>query len=101
MNKKLLDSIPKIRVVIRKRPLGTKEKNRGEIDVCETAGPQTLVVREKRTKVDLTKYIEEHTFNFDNVFGVDSTNIEVYEDVVRPLVAAAYGQSKVTCFAYG
>lgn len=30
-----------------------------------------------RTKVDLTKYIEEHNFNFDNVFDDGSDNHEV------------------------
>lgn len=27
-----------------------------------------------RTKVDLTKYIEEHNFTFDRAFGEDATN---------------------------
>lgn len=53
------------------------------------------------TKVDLTKYIEESTFNFDNSFGEDSVNEEVYEQVVRPIVYAAFHKAKVTCFAYG
>ena len=101
MNKALLDSIPKIRVVIRKRPLGKKEIAKGDKDVVESREGDTIIVREKRTKVDLTKYIEEHTFTFDNAFGHESTNEEIYEEVVRPLVAAAFGKAKVTCFAYG
>lgn len=27
-----------------------------------------------RVKVDLTKYIEQHAFNFDDVFDIDATN---------------------------
>lgn len=27
-----------------------------------------------RVKVDLTKYIEQHTFNFDDVFDIENTN---------------------------
>ena len=30
-----------------------------------------------RTKVDLTKYIEEHAFNFDRAFDETSTNQQV------------------------
>ena len=30
-----------------------------------------------RQKVDLTKYIEEHDFNFDNVFDSDADNQRV------------------------
>ena len=35
-----------------------------------------------RNKVDLTKYIEEHNFFFDNVFTEDSTNqsVRIYFD---------------------
>jgi hypothetical protein len=30
-----------------------------------------------RTKVDLTKYVEQHTFIFDDVFDADADNEEV------------------------
>ena len=30
-----------------------------------------------RNKVDLTKYIEEHNFNFDNAFDYQADNQEV------------------------
>ena len=49
----------------------------------------------------MTKFIEENTFTFDNVFGDDSVNEDVYEQVVRPIVYAAFHKAKVTCFAYG
>ena len=49
----------------------------------------------------MTKYIEENLFTFDNSFGEDSENEELYEAVVRPIVYAAFHKAKVTCFAYG
>ena len=64
----------------------------------------------RRQKVDLTKYIEEHRFVFDNVydesvsnFSVSATGslIQLYEEAVQPLVEAAFERAKVTCFAYG
>lgn len=54
-----------------------------------------------RTKVDLTKYMEEHTFIFDQVFNESITNEQLYTEAVRPLVDSAFTGTKVTCFAYG
>ena len=42
----LVDSIPKIRVVVRKRPLGSKEIGKKEKDIIETRDANTLIVRE-------------------------------------------------------
>ena len=39
---------PKIRVVIRKRPLSKKEVGRGEHDAVEVVGQQAVVVREQK-----------------------------------------------------
>lgn len=50
----------------------------------------------------MTKYIEEHNYNFDCVFDESSTNENIYLDLVRPMVAAAFeNKAKITCFAYG
>ena len=37
---------PRIRVVVRKRPLGSKELKKNEEDILEVRNPQTLVVKE-------------------------------------------------------
>jgi hypothetical protein len=37
---------PKIRVVVRKRPLNSKELKRNDIDVLETRGTQNVIVKE-------------------------------------------------------
>ena len=41
-----MDNTPKIRVIIRKRPLGKKELQKNDQDIIEAKGPQTLAVRE-------------------------------------------------------
>jgi hypothetical protein len=51
--------------------------------------------------VDLTKYIEEHQFTFDNVFESDQDNREVYDECVLPLVSETFTGAKTTCFAFG
>jgi len=49
---------PKISVVIRKRPLGKKEIAKGDVDIIDVRSSSTLVVKEMKTKVDLTKFVE-------------------------------------------
>ena len=58
-------------------------------------------VHEPKVKVDLTKYVESHRFMFDEVFGQDSTNLDVYTRTCAPLVSFALNKGKATCFAYG
>ena len=45
-----------------------------DTDIIEVAGDGRLVVKEPKTSVDLTKYTQEHTFVFDQVFDEHSTN---------------------------
>lgn len=90
----------KIRVVIRKRPLTKKELSMAEKDIIESSD-DTVIVREQKVKLDLTKYTEEHKFVFDNVFSENSSNQQVYIEAVKPIVEAALKGAKVSCFAYG
>uniref|UniRef100_A0A8I3PMV5 Kinesin family member 24 n=1 Tax=Canis lupus familiaris TaxID=9615 RepID=A0A8I3PMV5_CANLF len=47
----------KIRVCVRKRPLGMREVRRGEINIVTVKDKETLLVHEKKEAVDLTQYI--------------------------------------------
>ncbi|EGR27415.1 kinesin motor domain protein [Ichthyophthirius multifiliis] len=96
-----LQNEPKIKVCIRKRPLGKKELAKSDIDIIEVRTPQSVIVKEMKQKVDLTKYVEEHFFNFDHAFGENCSNEFVYNTCVRPIVQAAFQKARVTCFAYG
>ena len=40
--------------------------------------PDTIVVKEIRRKVDLTKYLEKHIFAFDGVFDETHNNRDIY-----------------------
>lgn len=94
-------TIPKIRVIVRKRPLSKKELAKNDSDVVDIRNHRQVVVKELKTKVDLTKFIEEHSFNFDLAFNEQSTNEQIYIETVRPMIEAAFNKTKVTCFAYG
>ncbi|KAL4481486.1 hypothetical protein ABPG74_007575 [Tetrahymena malaccensis] len=96
-----LSNEPRIKVVIRKRPVNKKEQAKSDVDIIEVKTGQSVIVKEMKQKVDLTKYVEEHLFNFDHAFGENCTNEEVYMTCVRPIVTAAFQRARVTCFAYG
>jgi Kinesin-like protein len=91
----------KIQVIIRKRPLNSKEIAKGDTDILFKTSSNSLVVREQRLKVDLTKYTEEHNFAFDGVYSEEVSNSDLYSLAVQPIVQASFQGAKVTCFAYG
>lgn len=53
-------STPKIQVVVRKRPLNNEELSTGKKDIIVCPDDDTIIVKELRTKLDGTKYIENH-----------------------------------------
>ncbi|ORZ37533.1 P-loop containing nucleoside triphosphate hydrolase protein [Catenaria anguillulae PL171] len=92
----------RIRVCVRKRPLNKKEVKRNEADVAVVnAVERSLIINEPKVKVDLTKYTEQHAFHFDEVFGEECTNDDVYARTALPLVQYIFTGGKATCFAYG
>uniref|UniRef100_A0A8C3WZ42 Kinesin-like protein KIF24 n=1 Tax=Catagonus wagneri TaxID=51154 RepID=A0A8C3WZ42_9CETA len=91
----------KIRVCVRKRPLGMREVRRGEINIITIEDKETLLVHEKKEAVDLTQYILQHVFYFDEVFGEACTNRDVYMKTTHPLIQHIFNGGNATCFAYG
>lgn len=91
----------RIRVVCRKRPMNRKEVHSQHQNVVACSSGAVLI-REPKLKVDLTKYIEEHTFQFDNAFDESVSNDQLYAECVCPLVDCFIStHAKCTCFAYG
>ncbi|XP_022721428.1 kinesin-like protein KIN-13B isoform X2 [Durio zibethinus] len=95
-----VNSVAKIKVVVRKRPLNKKELAKNEEDIIETLS-NSLVVHETKLKVDLTEYMEKHEFVFDAVLNEEVSNDEVYRETVEPIVPIIFQRTKATCFAYG
>ena len=93
--------ISKIRVIVRKRPANRRESNQKDIDIITTEGKNTIIVKELKNKVDLTKYIEEHRFTFDRAYADESSNQQIYEEMLKSMIDAAFKKTKITCFAYG
>ncbi|XP_067387005.1 kinesin-like protein KIF24 [Emydura macquarii macquarii] len=91
----------KIRVCVRKRPLGLREERRGEVNILTVKDKETLLLHEKKEAVDLTQYILQHVFYFDEVFGEACSNRDVYLKTAHPLIQHIFNGGNATCFAYG
>lgn len=95
-------TMARVVVCVRKRPLSRKEIAAGDRDVVTVQSDfGGLYVHELKEKVDLTKYVDTHAFQFDRVFGERASNAAVYERTAKPLVDALFGGGRATCFAYG
>ena len=64
---------------MRKRPLNKKERSRKEVDVVTIPNKDQTIVHEPKTKVDLTKYLDNQHFRFDYAFDETCTNELVYK----------------------
>ncbi|KAI8089224.1 P-loop containing nucleoside triphosphate hydrolase protein [Halteromyces radiatus] len=95
------DLYQKIRVCVRKRPLNRKELEKGEKDISPCIGTRSLHINEPKLRLDMSRYIEQHSFTFDDVFDLDTSNSKVYERTALPLVKYIFEGGKATCFAYG
>ena len=91
----------RIVVAIRKRPLNAAETTTVQTDVISTDNDTQLVLSEPKQKVDLTKYVCAHRFSFDEVFGEETNNVDVYNRTAAGLVATVFEGGYATCFAYG
>ncbi|CAJ1068424.1 kinesin-like protein KIF24 isoform X1 [Xyrichtys novacula] len=91
----------RISVCVRKRPQTHTERRRGEADVVTTPSRDCVIVHECKESVDLTQYILQHRFYFDQVFGEECSNEEVYQGTAYPLVQHMLNGGRATCFAYG
>ncbi|CEI88949.1 hypothetical protein RMCBS344292_03325 [Rhizopus microsporus] len=70
-----------------------------EKDIAQMSGMRTIEILEPRVKLDLTQYVEPHSFTFDNVFDSNISNRTIYQKTTRPLVDYMFEGGKSTCFA--
>ncbi|XP_052775047.1 kinesin-like protein KIF2A isoform X4 [Mya arenaria] len=90
-----------ISVCVRCRPLNKKECAKKEVNVLTVPNKENVIVHEPKTKVDLTKYLENQNFRFDYAFDENATNEIVYRYTAKPLVDCIFESGMATCFAYG
>ena len=90
-----------ITVCVRKRPLNKGEHDKKEVDVITVPSKNQLIVHEPKSKVDLTKYLDNHLFKFDYTFDENCSNDVVYRYTAQPLIKTIFEGGFATCFAYG
>ena len=61
----------RITVCIRKRPLSSKEEKAKDVDVVTVASRDHVTIHEPKTKVDLTKFLENQQFRLFYCFPCD------------------------------
>ncbi|XP_053347445.1 kinesin-like protein KIF18A [Clarias gariepinus] len=102
-----------VKVVVRVRPLNTKETEGNSGKVVRVVDNRMLIFDPKETEVtffrgqksgnrDLRKRTNKDlTFVFDHVFGEDSTQMEVFENTTKGVVDGVLNGYNCTVFAYG
>lgn len=80
-----------VRVVCRVRPTNQREVKEGGI-TC---------VKHSDSNIEVNNDGATNTFNFDRIFGPESTQIEVFYDTAMPLVRDVLSGYNATIFAYG
>merc|ERR550519_666834 len=90
-----------ITVCIRKRPMSQKEMKKKEVDVVTVPSKDCITIHEPKSKVDLTKYLDNQHFRFDFAFDENANNELVYKYTAKSLVESIFEGGMATCFAYG
>merc|ERR1719415_6367 len=90
-----------ITVCIRKRPMSQKELKKKEVDVVTVPQREMITIHEPKSKVDLTKYLDNQHFRFDYAFDESTDNEMVYKYTAKSLVQSIFEGGMATCFAYG
>ena len=86
-----------IQVVVRLRPMSTQEKQHGTLPVitAKTHERTVSVIKGKGRKQ------QKSCYTFDNVFTAFSTQEEVFEATVKPVIVDVMRGFESTVFAYG
>ena len=86
-----------VKVALRCRPLSKKELSEGDRSIFTKDG-NVARLQDPDGRQNGGNPIE---FGFDHVYDADSTQLQVYEDVGKPVVDAAFQGFNTTVFAYG
>lgn len=90
--------VENVRVVIRVRPLNNDELSAGykKIVFTDRVTNTVSVFNPKASNEELPK-----TFTFDIIFGTESSQVDVYNEVARPIVEKVLAGYNGTILAYG
>lgn len=86
-----------VQVVVRMRPLNERELKGNTLPVvtASTEKKEIVVIKGSGNRQQRT------TYNFDNVLGTQSSQEDVFEQTIQPVIADVLGGFECTMFAYG
>lgn len=86
-----------VQVVVRMRPLNDREKKGNTLPVvtASTEKKEVVVIKGAGNRQQRT------TYNFDNVLGTLSSQEEVFQQTIAPVISDVLGGFECTMFAYG
>ncbi|XP_023953998.2 kinesin-like protein Klp61F [Bicyclus anynana] len=84
-----------IQVFVRLRPLNQRERDIKSLGVVEVQNGREVVVRQSQQNMHTKR------FTFDRAFPPLATQVEVYQEVVSPLIEEVLAGYNCTVFAYG
>eukprot|EP00158_Paraphelidium_tribonemae_P008427 Partr_v1_DN28576_c0_g2_i2_m73766 putative Kinesin family member len=70
-----------------------------DIATCDT--PESLVIHEPKSALDLTQSIDNHRFQFDAVYSGSSTSTQIYNSCVASMADTFLSGGSSTFIAYG
>ncbi|CAH1636221.1 unnamed protein product [Spodoptera littoralis] len=89
------DKNQNIQVFIRLRPLNQRERDIKSLGVIEVVNNREVVVRQSQQTSHTKK------FTFDRAFAPNASQLQVYQEVVSPLIEEVLNGYNCTVFAYG
>ncbi|XP_045454761.1 kinesin-like protein Klp61F [Melitaea cinxia] len=89
------DKNQNIQVFVRLRPLNQRERDIKSLGVVEVINGREVVVRQSQQSMHTKR------FTFDRAFPPHSKQVEVYQEVVSPLIEEVLAGYNCTVFAYG
>ncbi|CAK1545382.1 unnamed protein product [Leptosia nina] len=89
------DKNQNIQVFVRLRPLNQREKDIRSLGVVEVLNGREVIVRQSNQSSHNKK------FTFDRAFPPQSKQVEIYQEVVSPLIEEVLAGYNCTVFAYG
>jgi kinesin family member 11 len=93
-----------VQVAVRCRPLNARERSTGERAVLECLEDTREVIcvgSGAGIKGTASNFVGKKTYTYDHVFGPDSSQQDLYEGVVEPIVDEVLQGYNCTVFAYG
>lgn len=94
-----------VRVIVRCRPFNKREADLGDFNIVDIDHEMGQVRLQKPDATDMNgRKLKEkvfHTFTYDGAYGERSTQIEVFDESVRPMILFVMKGYNSTVFAYG